>query len=104
MSAFRQTLPSRPNLEQQKKLAKELLAGFREGDATARDRIRAELPDKPRIGLTDAQFVLAREYGFVNWRELTAHIEHVVVSNLSLTDRFKRAVGLRDHAALQEML
>ena len=31
-SAFRRTLPARPDLDQQKKLAKELLRAFRAGD------------------------------------------------------------------------
>src|SRR5688572_18857028 len=73
-SAFRRTLPSRPDLEQQKKLAKELLRAFRAGDAPSIDRIRAELPDKSDVSLADAQFVLAREYGFASWRDLKTHI------------------------------
>ncbi len=43
------------------------------GEASA--RVRAVLPDKPRITLADAQFVLAREYGFANWSTLKRHIE-----------------------------
>ena len=103
MSAPRRTLPARPSLEQQKKLAKELVAGFRRGSPAATERIRAELPDKQRIGLMDAQFVLAREYGFENWAALVAHIESVVVNELSLADRFKRAVNTRDAIALRRM-
>jgi len=60
MSVFRRALPARPDVEQQKTLAKELLTAFRGGDAEARARIRAELPDKSRIALADAQFDLAR--------------------------------------------
>ena len=70
MSATRRTLPAHPSLEQQKKLAKDLLAAFRAGDPTAQARVRAELPDKQRIGLTSAQYVLAREYGFATWAML----------------------------------
>ena len=54
-SAFRRALPARPDLEQQKKLAKELLRAYRAGDADAVARIREELPDKPDVSLTDAQ-------------------------------------------------
>ena len=103
MSASRRTLPSRPSLEQQKKLAKELLADFRRGNAAAVDRIRVELPDKPRIGLVDAQFVLAREYGFQNWAALAAHIHAATVSQLPLVDRFKLAVKAGDATALRRM-
>jgi ankyrin repeat protein len=103
MSAFHRTLPPRPSLAQQKKLAKELLADFRRGNATAAERIRAELPDKTRIGLMDAQFVLAREYGFANWAALSAHIDAVTVSELSLVDRFRLAVNTGDAPALRHM-
>ena len=68
-SPFRRSLPSTPSLAQQKKQAKELLQSFTAGDPEARDRIRAVLPDKQRIALGDAQFVLAREYGRASCRE-----------------------------------
>jgi len=103
MSAFHRTLPARPSLAQQRKLAKELLAYFRRGDPAAAERIRAELPDKPRIGLMDAQFVLAREYGFQSWAALAAHIDALGVSELPLVDRFRRAVTTGDAAALRKM-
>jgi ankyrin repeat protein len=103
MSASHRTLPARPSLAQQKKLAKELLADFRRGDPAAAERVRAELPDKPRIGLMDAQFVLAREYGFQNWAALAAHIDAVAVNDLPLAERFKRAVNTGDAAALRRM-
>jgi len=74
-SPFSRSLPDRPDLEQQKKQAKELLQSFTAGDAEAQARVRAGLPDKPRITLADAQFVLAREYGFVSWTALKEHIE-----------------------------
>ena len=76
MSAdFRRELPAQPDLDQQKKLAKELLRAFRSGDAVAIARVRAQLPDKRSIVLADAQFVLAREYGFANWAALKQAIE-----------------------------
>ena len=52
-SPFRRTLPGSPSLAQQKKQAKELLQAFAAGDPEARDRVRALLPDKPRIALGD---------------------------------------------------
>ena len=74
-SPFSRSLPVRLDLEQQKKQAKELLQSFTAGDAEAQSRVRAALPDKSRITLADAQFVLAREYGFVSWAALKEHIE-----------------------------
>jgi ankyrin repeat protein len=103
-SAFRRTLPPHPDLEQQKKLAKELLRAFRAGDAEATARVRAELPDKSEISLADTQFTLAREYGFGNWHELKAHIERRAASLKPPIERFKRAVQVRDASATRELL
>lgn len=103
-SAFRRTLPARPDLEQQKKLAKELLASFRRGDTEAVARVRAELPDKRTIALADAQFVLAREYGFKSWRELRERIEALTTETLPPLERFKKAVGDGDAKALRRLL
>src|SRR5688572_11139086 len=80
MSEPIRSLPSRPSLDQQKKLAKELLADFRANDAEAISRIRHHLPDKQSVTLSDAQLTLAREYGFTNWTALKDHIERVTQS------------------------
>ena len=103
-SVFRRTLPARPDLEQQKKLAKELLVAFRRGDADARARVRAELPDKQTIALADAQFVLAREYGFTSWPALREHIETSAVERLAPIDRFKKSVRDGDATTLRRLL
>jgi ankyrin repeat protein len=102
-SAFSRTLPSRPDLEQQKKLAKELLHAFREGDVEAIARVRAELPDKRDVSLTDTQFVLAREYGFANWAELKDRIEKLTVSAMPPLEQFKHAVRRRDARGLRRV-
>jgi hypothetical protein len=103
-SAFRRPLPARPDLDQQKKLAKELLAAFRTGDAEAIARVRAELPDKQSIVLADSQFVLAREYGFASWRELAQRIDELTSEALPPVERFKKAVHDRDAKALRRVL
>ena len=103
MSAFSRTLPPKANLEQQQKLAKELLAAFRRGDREATARIRDALPDKERIVLADAQFTIAREYGFVNWAALRAHIDDLTKGSLSIEERFKRAVHAGDVAELRSL-
>lgn len=84
------SLPAVPNLEQQKKQARELLQAARAGDAVALERFRAHQPrlsaapaaDWPpsRLALHDAQLVLAREYGFASWPKLKAHIEAIVAA------------------------
>ena len=104
MSAFGRTLPARADLEQQKKLAKQLLAAFRGGDTEAQARVRDALPDKQRIVLADAQFVLAREYGFANWSALREQIETLARERLTPEDRFKRAVQGGDIDELRRLL
>jgi hypothetical protein len=70
-------LPARPSLEQLRKQAKELLRDYRAGTPAAAERVRAVLPrlEKPEdVILADAQFVLAREYGFESWPKLVHHV------------------------------
>jgi hypothetical protein len=67
-------LPERPNLDQLKHQAKELLAAWRRG--ASRDA-----PDTPR--LRDAQRAIAQQYGFDSWDTLRAHVE-------SITGPFRR--------------
>jgi hypothetical protein len=102
--AFRRTLPARPDLEQQKKLARELLRAFRDNKKDAVARLRAELPDKAHVTLADAQFVLAREYGFTNWAELSQHIAQRSIDALPPIDRFRKAVRDRDPKWLRRVL
>jgi ankyrin repeat protein len=104
MSAFRRALPARPDLDQQKKLAKELLADFQRGDVEARERVRAELPHKQRIVLADAQFVLAREYGFSSWHKLKEHIKNVAADKIPPIERFQKTVRDRDAKGLRRLL
>jgi ankyrin repeat protein len=105
MSASDRTLPPEPSLEQQKKLAKELLHAWRDGDAAARERIARRLPDKARITLADAQFVIAREYGFANWAELKNRIEAGVDGlHPRVEQELRRAFERRDAAALHALL
>jgi len=75
-------LPASPNLEQQRKRAKDLLQAVRAGDGEALARFArrhprlagsSTIPKDAR--LTDAQWVVAREYGFASWPRLKAHIE-----------------------------
>lgn len=72
-------LPARPSLEQLRKQAKELLKDYRAGDALAAERMRAVIPrlagaDQSGVTLADAQFALAREYGFENWAGLVQRV------------------------------
>lgn len=102
-SPLRRSLPDHPDLDQQRKLAKELRRAFAAGDPDAVARIRAVLPDKARITLADAQHTLAREYGFANWAALTTHIASVVPDNGTAEDRIRSAFHRRDFGALRRI-
>lgn len=103
MASSRRPLPAHADLGQQRTLAKELLAAFRESDPDAVSRIRAELPDKKRIVLADAQLVLAREYGFPNWTALRDEIAKRGADTRAAPERFRRAVHQRDVGELRAL-
>jgi uncharacterized protein DUF1835 len=77
----------RLNLEQQRKRAKDLTRAARSGDREALSRLRAATDGRLTAGglkLTDAQFVVARELGFVSWRELRRHIEALTAARAAI--------------------
>ena len=69
------SLPARPSLESLRKQAKQLARAAATGDAAAIARVRAHLPDV-HLPLTQrhAQLVIAREYGYAGWRDLTTEV------------------------------
>ena len=67
------TLPENASLGQLRAQAKELRRAYAGGNPAALARLRAARPDADPAAepqLRDAQFVIAREYGFDGWREL----------------------------------
>ncbi len=105
MSPSDPSLPARPDLEQERKLARELLRAFRAGDAGALTRVRAQLPDKPKITLADAQYVLAREHGCRSWAELRRYIEATRrAAERPALDAARVALREGDAAALRRLL
>ena len=85
MATVSRGLPERPHLDVPKREARELLNQTRKGDHDACERIRHRHPkfkgaiDNTAIAagfkLSDAQLVIAREYGFSNWTALKQRIE-----------------------------
>ena len=78
------SLAARPNLENLKKQARQLFKACLSGDPDACSRVRDVLPPFSKssdsqlqgsIALTDAQSVVALEYGFASWTKLKHHIE-----------------------------
>jgi ankyrin repeat protein len=80
------------------------LHAFRAGDREAITRMRAELPDKSELSLADAQFVLAREYGFSSWRALRNRITKEAAAQRPPIERFKRAVRDGDAKTVRALL
>jgi ankyrin repeat protein len=78
------TLPPSPSLAQLKKQAKTLLKAHRARSVEAVSRLRASVPklahasdaeiENTSFALHDAQFAIAREYGFDHWQALEAHV------------------------------
>lgn len=90
-----QQLPERANLEQLRKQAKSLLHAARNQDPAALDRFRAVLTsagqsDFENLALHDAQFVIAREYGFKSWNELRDYVEERLLTFDAATEEFIR--------------
>lgn len=121
-------LPPRPNLEQYKKLAKDLVKACKSGDRNAVRSWAAEwlrkLADlqgsiasqvdplaefawsKPVDTLADAQFVIARAHGFKSWPRFAQHIE-ALTSPSSPVSRFEAAadaIVTGDVATLRRLL
>lgn len=102
------TLPASPNLEQQKKQARELLGALRRDDSEARRRLAESHPnasrvDPARAALHDAQLIIAREYGFASWAKLKQHIE-VVTHSIDPFEELALAVKENDTAAARRLL
>jgi len=103
-------LPARPDLEQLKHQAKDLLRAARGGEADALARFRilpafsarktAELESAP-IALHDAQSVIAREHGFDSWNTLRDRVEELTLEFGAAVNSFiEAATGERgDRAA-----
>lgn len=68
-------LPARPDLDQYRKQAKDLLREARNGSPDALARFQQHHPQPAPLALTAAQLVLAREHGFESWPKFAAHIE-----------------------------
>jgi hypothetical protein len=65
-------LPGRPNIDQLRRQARELLRAAADGEPAALARVRAF---SERVSLSAAQLAVAREYGFASWPALHAEVE-----------------------------
>jgi ankyrin repeat protein len=91
MDSANKELPARPSLEQYRKQAKDLVKAFNSGDPEATRRVRKFHPHadalldgttlKAKFTLADAQWTVAREYGFDSWPKFTKRIETLAIEN-----------------------
>jgi Ankyrin repeats (3 copies) len=108
-------LPARPNLDQYKKRAKELVKAVKAGDARAFALMREHHPrlthasdDELRrttFALADAQLVVARWHGFESWPKFAKHIETITGESSSrIWARAEKALVAGDIATLDALL
>src|SRR6516162_646513 len=101
---FVRPLPSNPNLDKQRKLAKALARDYWRGKSEAIEQVRALHPKPPapeNFTLSDAQLVIARGYGFTGWLHLKQKIESLTKSPAEL---FKAAVEAGDVDHVRQLL
>ena len=109
MATVSRRLPQRPHLDIPKREARELLKQWRAAQPDALDRICRRHPkfhaaDDPAIAaatfrLSDAQLVIAREYGFANWTAL----KHRIGASAA-ADELERAIRANDRDTVVKIL
>jgi hypothetical protein len=108
------SLPSRPNLEQLKNQAKDLLKSLKSGNPETKQRIQQSHPRLPgssapemntaELSLADAQLVIAREYGFASWPKLKEHVDAVALATGDPMELFRKAFADHDAALFRRLL
>lgn len=98
-----QELPEHPNLEHLKKQAKALLREFEEKKPAAIEKFNS-LPGKIRPKLSDAQHLIAREYGFESWAKLKERVESLAVAPVDPIALARIALRDDDAHAMRKVL
>lgn len=108
------SLPPRPDLTQLRKQAKEFLRALKSGEAEVLRRFEAHFPHrKPRVAgevsgeeptLAEAQFVLAREYGFTTWARMKEHVESAELEQGDPLELLMRAFHEDDAVRVRRLL
>ena len=99
------SLPDQPSLEHLKAQARDLRTGFLAGDATSQHRVGAFFPAVAALKLSQAQLVVAREYGFSSWATLKARVapkpipDSTPLSRAVMAQDLERAKKLLDAGA-----
>jgi ankyrin repeat protein len=96
-------LPPNPNLEYLKKQAKALLHDLRQKEPQAVEKFGTlQLKSAPK--LSEAQRLIAREYGFDSWSKLKKHVEFLAAPNAEVLQQARRAFQDDDAAAFRQVL
>src|SRR5262245_32332393 len=105
MSAVRD-LPVRPSLDSLRKQAKKLARDAAAGNVEAIARVHAQFPRRALpLSNRDAQLVIAREYGFAGWPDLTAEVQKRLGRALDVAaSQAKVAIYNQDHERLRTLL
>src|SRR5262252_1216142 len=101
-----QSLPARPSLDSLRKQAKKLAREIAAGDTHAIARARAQLPhvDLP-LTQRNAQLVIAREYGYAGWQDLTTEVSKRLGKGLGwAVAQARRVIHDNDVERLQQLL
>src|SRR5262245_35436015 len=100
------SLPPHPSLDSLRKQAKKLARDIVAGDAAAIARARAHLPrlDLP-LTQRNAQLVIAREYGYAGWQDLTAEVSKRLGTGLEwAAAQARRVIHDNDVERLKQLL
>ncbi|HVH57822.1 MAG TPA: ankyrin repeat domain-containing protein [Vicinamibacterales bacterium] len=100
------SLPARPSLDSLRKQAKKLARDTAAGDGGAVARARVHLPNV-HLPLTqrNAQLVIAREYGYAGWQDLTAEVSRRLGNSLEwAATQARRAIHDNDVERLKQLV
>jgi len=111
---MKRQLPSRPNLDQLKHQARDLLDAHRVGDEDAVRRVRESHPRlsqaseadvrSARLTLSGAQLVIAREYGFASWPKLKEYVEKARPQSSDQVEELKQALRSDNTSGVRQIL
>lgn len=93
-------LPVRPNLDQLRHQAKELLRAAKNGDENACARLTRF---SENVELSAAQLAIAREYGFASWPKLKSEVERRDILNQRDLPRLQRMLEAEPALASEQM-
>ena len=93
-------LPARPDLDQLRHQAKDLLHAARQADPEATARISAV---SDRVLLSSAQLAIAREYGFPSWAKLKLEVERRDILNHRDLSRLTRLLAEHPELAVSPL-